>query len=71
MNVPFGMLFEECETLVSANTMWPTYDPIEGLSYVTTSTGQRVPYVIWASSTLLETKTADKTKASLDTTDKD
>jgi len=70
MTLPFGMLFEENEFALSESLTQPDYDPIEGLSFITTSTGQRLPYVIWAE-VIGETRTGMATKASIDPTDKD
>jgi hypothetical protein len=45
--VPFGILFEEQVTEYSLEAVIPEYDPGEGLSYITNSVGERVPYVDW------------------------
>lgn len=70
--VPFGLLFEEPTNTTSDaddHLPEPVYDSQDGVSYVLDTTGERVPFIIFAFSTVGLTKTNSSTKALVDSDD--
>jgi hypothetical protein len=69
--IPFGMLFEERHPFQDDALPPLEYDEKQGLTFVKSSSGESIPFVVWAPVQFGKTVTGMATKAKTDESDTD